>query len=110
MFRYDPLAKPEPLVRAVYSYVAYRVGPGADAEDLTSETFERAIKYRSSYDRAKGEPLTWLLGIARRVLASRATEPPAAAELGELPAAGFEEEALGRLELRAAVASLSSDD
>jgi DNA-directed RNA polymerase specialized sigma24 family protein len=38
----DPLADPAPLIRKVYAYVAYRVGVGAEAEDITSETIERA--------------------------------------------------------------------
>ena len=38
MFRADPLANPAPLIKRVYAYVAYRVGDGPDAEDLTSET------------------------------------------------------------------------
>ena len=38
----DPLADPEPLIRRVYAYVAYRIGDGPDAEDVTSEVFERA--------------------------------------------------------------------
>jgi RNA polymerase sigma-70 factor, ECF subfamily len=71
MFSRDPLANPEPLIRRVYSYVAYRIGDGADAEDVTSETFERAVRYRRSYDGAKGEPIEWLIGIARRVIAGR---------------------------------------
>ena len=66
MLRRDPLANPEPLIRRVYAYVAYRVGDGPDAEDLTSETFERALRYRKSYDPRKGEPVAWLLGIAKR--------------------------------------------
>ena len=41
MMRRDPLANPEPLVRRVYAYVAYRIGSGPDAEDVTSEVFER---------------------------------------------------------------------
>ena len=57
MFRVDPLANPEPLIRRVYAYVAYRVGHGPDAEDLTSETFERALRYKKSYDSTKGEPV-----------------------------------------------------
>src|SRR5947209_16442474 len=64
--RNDPLANPEPLIRRVYSYVAYRLGDGPDAEDVTSEVFERALRYRGSYDASCGEPLPWLLGIARR--------------------------------------------
>ena len=64
--RRDPLAHPEGLIRAVYAYVAYRVGPGPDAEDITSEVFERALRYRDSYDPKRGEPMAWLIGIARR--------------------------------------------
>ena len=33
--RRDPLADPEPLIRRVYAYVAYRLGEGAEAEDVT---------------------------------------------------------------------------
>jgi len=62
----DPLAHPEPLIRRVYSYVSYRLGSGADAEDVTSEVFERALRYRASFDDSRGTPLQWLLGIARR--------------------------------------------
>jgi RNA polymerase sigma-70 factor, ECF subfamily len=65
----DPLANPAPLVRSVYAYVAHRIGDGPQAEDVTSDTFERALRYRSSYDHRKGEPITWLVGIARRVIA-----------------------------------------
>ena len=71
----DPLSRPEPLIRRVYAYAAYRLGDGPDAEDATSETFERALRYRSSYDHRKGDPAAWLLGSARRcvddVLAGR---------------------------------------
>jgi RNA polymerase sigma-70 factor, ECF subfamily len=69
--RVDPLANPEPLIRRVYAYVAYRIGDGPDAEDVTSETFERALRYRKSYDARKGEPVAWLIGIARRCIEGR---------------------------------------
>ena len=62
----DPLANPSELIGRVYSYVAYRLGDGPDAEDVTSDVFERALRYRESYDPARGEPLGWLIGIARR--------------------------------------------
>jgi RNA polymerase sigma factor (sigma-70 family) len=62
----DPLADPQPLVRRVYAYVAYRLGDGVEAEDATSAVFERALRYRTSYDERRGTPLQWLLGIARR--------------------------------------------
>ena len=54
MHRRDPLANPEPLIRRVYAYVAYRIGDGPDAEDVTSEVFERALRYRESYDPTRG--------------------------------------------------------
>jgi RNA polymerase sigma factor (sigma-70 family) len=66
MRRRDPLNNLEPLVKRVYAYVAYRVGDGADAEDITSSAFERALRYRASFDQRRGEPVAWLIGIARR--------------------------------------------
>src|SRR5829696_4111775 len=66
MRKRDPLANPSPLIRRVYSYVAYRIGDGPDAEDVTSEVFERALRYRGSYEESRGQPVAWLLGIARR--------------------------------------------
>jgi RNA polymerase sigma factor (sigma-70 family) len=78
--RSDPLANPGPLIRRGYSYVAYRIGDGPDAEDVTSEVFERALRYRASYDQSRGQPLAWLLGIARRCVddarAARVTSSP----------------------------------
>jgi RNA polymerase sigma factor (sigma-70 family) len=66
IFNRDPLANPEPLIRRVYAYAAYRLGDGPDAEDATSDAFERALRYRKSYDPRKGSPAAWLIGIARR--------------------------------------------
>jgi hypothetical protein len=75
----DPLANPEPLLRRVYAYVAYRVGDRADAEDITSETFERALRYRDRYDERRGEPIAWLLGIARNCVYDAQLRPRAEA-------------------------------
>jgi RNA polymerase sigma-70 factor (ECF subfamily) len=65
----------------VYAYVAYRLGDGPEAEDVTSEVFERALRYRGSYDRSRGRPVQWLFGIARRCVddarAGRALASPA---------------------------------
>ena len=66
--RRDPLDDLEPLIQRVYSYAAYRLGAGPDAEDATSETLERALRYRRSYDSKAGSAQAWLLGIARRVV------------------------------------------
>ncbi len=68
MIARDPLANPERLIRRVYAYAAYRLGDGPDAEDATSETFERALRYRSSFDSRRGTPTAWLIGIARRAV------------------------------------------
>ncbi len=112
MLARDPLAQPEPLIRRVYAYVAYRIGDGPDAEDVTSETFERALRYRGSYDAAKGEPAAWLIGIAHRLISQRGRppsdptpDPPAVAAPGNV-----EEETVRRLSLAAAVAKLEERD
>jgi RNA polymerase sigma-70 factor, ECF subfamily len=112
MLRADPLSDPEPLIRRVYAYVAYRVGDGADAEDLTSETFERAVRYRKTYDSTKGEPIAWLLGIARRCIESSAVaRTPVPQELPDAPAPGdLEEHTVRRLTLSAAVSALDEHD
>jgi len=109
--RADPFAAPEPLIRRVYAYVAYRVGDGPDAEDITSATFERALRYRSNYDPRRGEPAAWLVGIARRCIADAAprVETPTD-DVHERAGDGHEEIALTRLDLRAAVAALDDGD
>src|SRR5437660_1343747 len=108
MARKDPLADPAPLIRRVYSYVAYRIGDGPDAEDLTSEVFERALKYRSSYDPALGGPLPWLIGIARRCVDGRRYIPVHAdsAQVEQAAPHDLEASALERLTLAGAVAAL----
>jgi RNA polymerase sigma factor (sigma-70 family) len=108
VLRRDPLAEPEPLLRRVYAYVAYRIGPGPDAEDVTSETYARALRGRDSYDPSRGAPLAWLIGIARRCLAeAMAARPAPTPELPESSDAGdLEERTLRRLALAAAVGSL----
>jgi RNA polymerase sigma-70 factor, ECF subfamily len=111
MFRVDPLANPEPLIRRVYAYVAYRVGDGPDAEDITSETFERALRYRRSYDQRKGEPVAWLIGIARRCIEGRpATLELSAEQLEASDPSNIEEEAVRRLALSGAVRQLEARD
>jgi RNA polymerase sigma factor (sigma-70 family) len=112
IFLRDPLAHPEPLIRRVYAYVAYRIGDGADAEDVTSDVFERALRYRESYDRGKGEPAAWLIGIARRSVDSHlAARPPVPTELADAAAPGdLEEAASTRLDLHRALGTLDERD
>jgi RNA polymerase sigma factor (sigma-70 family) len=112
MFARDPLAHPEPLLQQLYAYVAFRIGDGPDAEDVTSETLERALRYRASYDPRKGKPIAWLIGIARRCIddfiSANRTPPepvPNTAAPGDLEA-----ETVERLMLMSAVAGLDERD
>lgn len=54
-------------VRSVYAFLAYSVSRET-AEDLTSATFERAIKAWDRFDPAKASERTWILTIARNAL------------------------------------------
>jgi RNA polymerase sigma-70 factor, ECF subfamily len=105
----DPLEHPEDAVRRVYAYVAYRIGPGPEAEDVTSTTIERAIKYRGTYRRAEGSPSAWLIGIARNCLAdaltARSREAPIETEL-EPSIDDHAASSESRLDLHRAVAKL----
>jgi RNA polymerase sigma factor (sigma-70 family) len=109
----DPLRHPDRLIRRVYSYVAYRIGPGPDAEDVTSDVFERAVRYRSTFDSSRGEPIAWLLSIARRSvhdhLAWRRPQTAGADQVEEREVR-FEDQTLDRLELRHALERLSDRD
>ena len=108
VMRRDPLAHPERLIRAVYAYVAYRVGPGMDAEDITSDVFERALRYRQSYDPKRGEPMAWLIGIARRCVNGALEDPQRTRGSVEDRAApgDLAEDAVRRLSLLDAVSQL----
>ena len=111
MFRVDPLANPEALIKRVYAYIAYRVGDGPDAEDLTSETFERALRYKKSYDSSKGEPIAWLIGIARRCVEGRPASLELASEVVEAADhRDLEDDALRRIALSGAVGRLEERD
>jgi RNA polymerase sigma factor (sigma-70 family) len=55
-------------VDAVYAFFGYSVR-GPAAEDLTSATFERVVKAWRSYDRERASERTWILAIARNLLA-----------------------------------------
>lgn len=52
----------------VYGYIRYRVGNGDTADDLTSQTFLKALDRQSTFDSRKADIGTWVLGIARNVV------------------------------------------
>ena len=111
--RRDPLADGERLLPRVYAYVAYRVRDVHEAEDITSEVFERAVRYRDSYDPRVGEPVAWLIGIARRVIADAAARRAlhATPMHDDAAAAGdLADDVVDRLAVGAAVATLDTRD
>ena len=112
MFERDPFADPEALIERVYAYIAYRVGDGPDAQDIMSEAFERGLRYRASYEPAKGDPVSWLIGIARRVisdsLASR--RDPVGQSSESAVSEDLEAPTLRRIALQDALAQLADTD
>ncbi|HUF02321.1 MAG TPA: RNA polymerase sigma factor [Gaiellaceae bacterium] len=55
----------EELLDDVFGYLLYLTRNWALAEDLTSETFEIALKRWKRFDPGRGTPRAWLLAIAR---------------------------------------------
>ena len=58
-------AAAEELLDDVYGYLLYLTKDWAVAEDLTGETFERALRRWRKFDPRRGTARAWLLAIAR---------------------------------------------
>lgn len=56
-------------VTPVWRYVRSRVPTDADAEDVTSQVFERALASWGTYDTGRGSVGAWISGIARHTTA-----------------------------------------
>jgi RNA polymerase sigma factor (sigma-70 family) len=54
---------------AVWRYARSRLPTDADAEDVTSDVFARAMRSTHTFDPARGTPRAWLVGIARHAAA-----------------------------------------
>jgi RNA polymerase sigma-70 factor (ECF subfamily) len=85
----------------VLNFFRYRCGNAADAEDLTSITFEKAWRGRDRYRRDKGAFSTWLFTIARNAAVDhyRARAPVVPMDEASLVAAATatpEEQSAGR--------------
>ncbi len=52
----------------VYGYIAYQVSQREEAEDLTQQTFERALSHWDEFDEQRATIGTWLLAIARNLV------------------------------------------
>ena len=72
---------------------------------------ERALRYKKSYDSSKGEPIAWLIGIARRCVEGRPASLELASEVVEAADHGdLEDDALRRIALSGAVGRLEERD
>lgn len=78
----------------VWRYVRARVPSDADAEDVTSEVFTRAMGSLHRFDPSKGTEAAWVVGIARHAVADHwrrkrpedpAAEPPEGIDGGASP-------------------------
>lgn len=106
----------EEHVWRVYGFIAYRVRSREDAEDLTSQTFERALRAWPRYDERRAPPGPWLITIARNLIIDQFRAAPAQgapAPMHEMPdsalpsAAGPENDLGISPELAGALARLS---
>jgi len=70
----------------LFSFLAYRTGDRALAEDMLADAFERALRARGRFDRRKASQKTWLYAIALNVLRDHVRR--AAAETRALERAG----------------------
>jgi RNA polymerase sigma-70 factor, ECF subfamily len=52
----------------LFSFLAYRTGDRALAEDLVADAFERALRARTRFDRRRASQKTWLYAIALNAL------------------------------------------
>ena len=69
-------------VTPVYRYLCQRVGSPAEAEDLTSQVFLKALEGLAHY-REQGNFAAWLFTIARRKAIAAYRRPPPHLPLGE---------------------------
>jgi RNA polymerase sigma-70 factor (ECF subfamily) len=70
----------------LFSFLAYRTGDRALAEDLLADAFERALRARGRFDRRRASEKTWLYAIALNCLRDHARR--AGAETRALERAG----------------------
>ena len=113
MFQRDPLGDLEPLIRRVYAYVAYRIGDGPDTEDVVGDTFERALRYRSTYDPHEGSA-DLVADRHRAAVHLRSPRPASTASSEEVPELAAPDDTEGetvlRLDLANALARLGARD
>ena len=101
----------------VYAYAMGVLRDRGAAEEVTAEVFERALRARGTFERARGNARSWLFGIARnatldelrrRKRGARVTDPH---DLRDVPT-GEDEATVSdqRLAVRASIARLPARD
>ncbi len=102
--------------QALFGFLAYRTGDRVLAEDLLSETFERALRAGGRYDPRQASEKTWIYSIALNLLrdnARRASAERRALQRVDEPhstAASPLDRVDDREALRCAMAALSDDE
>ena len=102
--------------KPLFAFLAYRCGDRGLAEDVLADTFERALRARTRFDRRKASEKTWLYSIAmnrlRDELRRRGAEQRAVERVGQ--ALPVEDDDYARIasrdELRSALALLSDEE
>lgn len=102
----------------LFSFLAYRLGDRALAEDLLADTFERALRARHRFDRRRGSEKAWLYSIALNLLRDHQRRRGAERRALDRAAAGSEDAAVDpalagaerRAQLMPALAALASEE
>jgi RNA polymerase sigma-70 factor (ECF subfamily) len=81
----------EQQVAQVYGFFGYLVRSRDDAEDLTQQTFERALRAWGRFDSTRGSASAWLLAIARNLFIdhARASRPDRTQSVEQADLEGF---------------------
>jgi len=97
----DFVAAYEAHVWDVYGFLAFRTRSREEAEDLTQETFVRALKGWARFDPSRSAAKPWLLAIARNVYVDSRrrsrSRPRTTAEVAAAEPAGEEDRDLARI-------------
>jgi RNA polymerase sigma-70 factor (ECF subfamily) len=88
-------------VHRIYNFFRYRLGDDLVAQDLTSQTFEKAWRSREQYRQELGTVATWLFRIARNLSVDYFRQPkPAQVPLDSVYAVAAEDSVEGEAQRR----------
>ena len=101
----------------LFTFLAYRTGDRAVAQDLLADAFERILRARTRFDRGRGSERTWLYAVALNVLRDHIRRDAARTRASERLVPVPEAQADARLDaigerdaLSRALATLSDDE